>query len=104
MPALDQLKEEVAYLKLWQGIMIVTDISLAGWLVCAADTAGRLQFFLAVLECLPANLGCCGAASKDRGPHKADRKAIGVETLATIIAFCVVLVIVGIALHAARDK
>jgi len=27
-----------------------------------------------------------------------------VETLATIIAFCVVLVIVGIALHAARDK
>jgi hypothetical protein len=49
MPALDQLKEEVAYLKLWQGIMIVTDISLAGWLVSAADTAGRLQFFLAVL-------------------------------------------------------
>jgi multidrug transporter EmrE-like cation transporter len=49
MPALDQLKEEVAYLKLWQGIVIVTDISLAGWLVSAVDTAERLQFFLAVL-------------------------------------------------------
>jgi hypothetical protein len=49
MPALDQLKEEVAYLKLWQGIMIVTDISLAGWLVSAVDTAERLRFFLAVL-------------------------------------------------------
>jgi hypothetical protein len=49
VPALDQLKEEVAYLKLWQGIVIVTDISLAGWLVSAVDRAERLQFFLAVL-------------------------------------------------------
>ena len=47
MPALE-LKEEVAYLKLWQGIMS-TDISLAGWLVSAVDTAERLRFFLAVL-------------------------------------------------------
>jgi len=33
MPALDQLKEQVAYLKFWQGIMVVTDISLVGWLI-----------------------------------------------------------------------
>jgi len=30
---LDRLKEQVAYLKFWQGIVVVTDISLGGWLV-----------------------------------------------------------------------
>ena len=37
MPELDRLKEQVAYLKLWQGIMVVTDLSLVGWLASAAD-------------------------------------------------------------------
>ena len=37
MPELDRLKEQVAYLKLWQGVMVVTDISLVGWLASAAD-------------------------------------------------------------------
>jgi len=27
---LDRLKEQLAYLKFWQGIMVVTDISLVG--------------------------------------------------------------------------
>ena len=30
---LDRLKEEVAYFKFWQGIVVVTDISLLGWLI-----------------------------------------------------------------------
>ncbi len=33
MSELDHLKEQVAYLKFWQGIVVVTDISLAGWLI-----------------------------------------------------------------------
>lgn len=33
MPELDRLKEQIAYLKFWQGIMVVTDISLVGWLI-----------------------------------------------------------------------
>lgn len=45
---LDRLKEEVAYLKLWQGIVVVTDISLAGWLI-AADSAPPLRVYLALL-------------------------------------------------------
>jgi hypothetical protein len=36
MPELDRLKEQLAYLKFWQGIMVVTDISLVGWLVSTA--------------------------------------------------------------------
>ncbi len=33
MSELDVLKEKIAYLKLWLGIMVVTDISLVGWLL-----------------------------------------------------------------------
>ena len=33
MPELDGVREEIAYLKLWLGIMIATDISLIAWLL-----------------------------------------------------------------------
>jgi hypothetical protein len=46
---LDRLKEQVAYLKLWQGIVVVTDISLAGWLLSAGNAAHPITVFLAVL-------------------------------------------------------
>jgi hypothetical protein len=49
MPELDRLKEQVAYLKFWQGIVVVTDISLTGWLITASDTATRLTVILAVV-------------------------------------------------------
>ena len=48
MSELDRLKEQLAYLKFWQGIVVVTDISLAGWLVSASDTAALLTVVLAI--------------------------------------------------------
>lgn len=39
MSELDRIKEQLAYLKFWQGIMVVTDISLVGWLISTSDTA-----------------------------------------------------------------
>jgi hypothetical protein len=33
MSELDRLKEQLAYLKFWQGIMVVTEISLVGWFI-----------------------------------------------------------------------
>jgi len=33
MSEADVLKEKIAYLKLWLGIMVVTDISMVGWLL-----------------------------------------------------------------------
>jgi hypothetical protein len=36
---LDRLKEQIAYLKFWQGIMVVTEISLVGWLISTAGTS-----------------------------------------------------------------
>jgi hypothetical protein len=32
-------KEQIAYLKFWLGVMVVTDISLVGWLVSSAGSA-----------------------------------------------------------------
>lgn len=48
MPDLDHVKEEVSYLKFWLGIVVVTVISLAGWLVASFDTAAGYAVFLAV--------------------------------------------------------
>jgi hypothetical protein len=37
MAALDRTKEKIAYHKFWQGVWVVTDISLIGWLVSVRD-------------------------------------------------------------------
>lgn len=52
MPELDGIKEQVAYLKLLQGIAVVTFISLLGWRVSASEDAARLTVFLAIVEVL----------------------------------------------------
>ena len=39
MSKLDKAKERIAYLKFWLGVMVVTDISLVGWLVSRAVSA-----------------------------------------------------------------
>ncbi len=42
MSELDFAKEQIAYLKVWLGILVVTDISLLGWLasnIVKAETA-----------------------------------------------------------------
>ena len=48
MSELDHLKEQIAYLKFWQGIVVVTDISLAGWLISSSDSAASFTVFLAL--------------------------------------------------------
>jgi len=43
MSELDVAKEQIAYLKFWLGVMVVTDISLFGWLISnASSTSLRL--------------------------------------------------------------
>ena len=39
MSKLDRTKEQIAYLRFWLGVMVVTDISLVGWLVSSAGSA-----------------------------------------------------------------
>ena len=37
MSKLDVAKEQISYLKFWLGVLVVTDISLAGWLASRED-------------------------------------------------------------------
>jgi hypothetical protein len=46
---LDRLKEQVAYFKYWQGVMLVTDISVIGWLISSSDDASRSTVVLAFI-------------------------------------------------------
>jgi hypothetical protein len=57
MSELDRIKEQIAYLKYWQGIMVVTDITLVGWLLTAGDNASPLIFSLAIAGVIALTLG-----------------------------------------------
>jgi hypothetical protein len=49
MAELDRVRERIAYLKYWQGIMMVTAISLFGWLITSAEDAPFSRVVLAVI-------------------------------------------------------
>ena len=57
MSELDRLKEQLVYLRFWQGIMVVTDISLVGWLASVADTATPTLLSFAVVGIVVLSLG-----------------------------------------------
>ena len=57
MSELDHLKEQLAYLKFWQGIVVITDISLAGWLISSSGRAAAITVFLAVAGLVLLSLG-----------------------------------------------
>ena len=38
MSELDRLKEQLVYLRFWLGIMVATEIALAGWLISLPDS------------------------------------------------------------------
>lgn len=48
MATLDRVREEIAYLKVWQGVAVISAISLGGWLVSAGDTASLVTYGLAL--------------------------------------------------------
>jgi len=104
MPELDRLKEEVAYLKFWQGIAVVIAISLSGWLVSSGADAPSLSFRIRDCRRNIARRRDYRFVSTDRPPNRQDRGDIVLETIAAIVAFAVIVLIVGIALHAAFRK
>lgn len=57
MSELDRLKEQLVYLRFWQGIMVLTDISLVGWLASAADTATPALLSFAIVGIVVLSLG-----------------------------------------------
>lgn len=57
MSEFDIIREQIAYLKFWQGIMVVTDISIIGWLITSAHRAGGVTVFLAIFGVAAITLG-----------------------------------------------
>jgi hypothetical protein len=46
---LDRLKEQLVYLRFWLGIMVVTEITLVGWLISTPNTANPVLWSLAAV-------------------------------------------------------
>jgi hypothetical protein len=57
MSDLDVAKEKIAYLKVWLGILVVTDISTFGWGISNVDNASALLLWAAVLGVLGLTAG-----------------------------------------------
>lgn len=51
------MREQIAYLKFWQGIMVVIDISLVGWLITASDDATFALYAMALGTVAALSLG-----------------------------------------------
>ncbi len=49
MSELDRLKEQLVYLRFWPGIMVVTEITLVGWLVSTPKTADPLLWSIGAI-------------------------------------------------------
>ncbi len=58
MTEIDGAKEEIAYLKLWLGIMIATGLSLIGWLLGNFLSAHRLLVGSGLVGLLSIGCGC----------------------------------------------
>lgn len=46
MSELDRLKEQLVYLRFWLGIMVVTEITLVGWLISTSINANPTLWFI----------------------------------------------------------
>jgi len=57
MSELDVAKEKIAYLKVWLGILVVTDISTFGWLISNVDRAVPLLLWAAVIVVVALTIG-----------------------------------------------
>ena len=57
MSDLDVAKEKIAYLKVWLGILVVTDISTFGWLISNVDTATPPLLWAAIIAVVALTAG-----------------------------------------------
>ena len=48
MSEIDRLKEQLTYLRFWLGIMVVTEITLVGWLISTPIRSDATLWFMGV--------------------------------------------------------
>jgi hypothetical protein len=56
MSELDRLKERLVYLRFWLGIMVVTEITLVGWLISTPISSHATLWFMGAFGAVL--LGC----------------------------------------------
>ena len=49
MSQIDIVKETISYLKFWLGVMVVSDITLVGWLLSNAGTTSDTKTYGAII-------------------------------------------------------
>jgi putative solute:sodium symporter small subunit len=57
MSELDRLKEQLVYLRFWLGIMVVTEITLVGWLISTPTSGNPTLWFIAAFGALLLGVG-----------------------------------------------
>jgi uncharacterized protein (DUF983 family) len=57
MSDLDVAKEQIAYLKVWLGILVVTDISVFGWLISNIENGTAPLLWAAVIAVVGLTVG-----------------------------------------------
>ena len=57
MSELDRLKEQLVYLRFWLGIMVVTEITLVGWLISTPNTADPVLWSVAAVGAVLLGIG-----------------------------------------------
>ncbi len=50
MAKIDEIKEEINYLKVWLGIVVVTTIGMIGWLINNYETSSPLKVILDIIS------------------------------------------------------
>jgi hypothetical protein len=99
---LDVAKEQIAYLKFWLGILVVTDISLFGWLLSNVGGANP-TLILAGCFCSGADYRRNRAATS---PYRATNQkftgALAMEIIVAALLVAVSLVLLALAVDATR--
>jgi hypothetical protein len=57
MSELDRLKEQLVYLRFWLGIMVVTEITLVGWLISTPTSGNSILWFFAAFGAVLLGVG-----------------------------------------------
>ena len=57
MSELDRVKEQLVYLRFWLGIMVVTEITLVGWLISTPNSANPTLWFIGAFGAVMLGVG-----------------------------------------------
>ena len=70
MAKIDEIKEELNYLKLWLGMIVLTAIGLIGWLVNNYEVAGSIKLFASIVAILVLNVSIVSIDKKIKSKIK----------------------------------